>query len=48
MGDPDSLNMSTGESLVHLTRLVAEGRARRWLVGDGVARWQRLEQDRVD
>ncbi len=43
----DLLNMATGESLAHLTRLVAEGRARRWLDGDGVARWQRLEQDRV-
>ena len=38
----DLLNMATGESLAHLTRLVMEGRARRWLDGEGVVRWQRV------
>ena len=39
----DLLNMATGESVAHLTRLVIEGRARQWLDSDGVARYQRVD-----
>ena len=39
----DLLNMATGESLAHLTRLVMEGRARRWLDGEGAVRYQRVD-----